>query len=189
MSGEMIWHTWTLHAGILANPAKPPATPSNFAAVVVPIIADKLGASTFILELTYMKIWKIRVGIQLSWDINRSTPVYGPPLAYRQDCKPCLWPSILYQKAAYPMMWMRWQLRSWWWRGVILRSGLLLSNPVKAEQFVNVIWRNWPQHLPIPAQNVYTWQDRWRVVQAQEIFLHNDLGWTVKVIKKPDLEL
>ena len=48
--------TWTLQAGILASPFKPPATPSNLAAVVVPTIADKFGARTFILELTYMKI-------------------------------------------------------------------------------------------------------------------------------------
>lgn len=121
--------------------------------------------------------------------INRSTPVYGPPLACRQDCKPCLWPSILCQKAAYPMMWMRWQLRSWWWQGVILHSGWLLSNPIRSEQSVDIIWRNWPQHLPIPAQNVYTWRDRWQVVQVQEIFVHNDLGWTAKVIRKLDLEL
>jgi hypothetical protein len=40
----------------LAKPLRPPATPSNFAAVVVPTMADRLGASTFILELTYMKI-------------------------------------------------------------------------------------------------------------------------------------
>jgi hypothetical protein len=48
--------TWTLQAGILASPPKPPATPSNLAAVVVPTIADKFGARTFILELTYIKI-------------------------------------------------------------------------------------------------------------------------------------
>jgi len=48
--------TWTLQAGILASPFKPPATPSSFAAVVVPTIADRFGARTFILELTYMKI-------------------------------------------------------------------------------------------------------------------------------------
>ena len=35
---------------------RPPATPNNFAAVVVPTMADKLGASTFIRELTYMNI-------------------------------------------------------------------------------------------------------------------------------------
>jgi hypothetical protein len=48
--------TWTLQEGILASPFRPPATPSNLAAVVVPTIADRLGARTFILELTYMKI-------------------------------------------------------------------------------------------------------------------------------------
>lgn len=54
--GEGGTHTWTLHDGILARPLSPPATPSNLAAVVVPTIADRLGASTFILELTYMNI-------------------------------------------------------------------------------------------------------------------------------------
>ncbi len=48
--------TWTLQAGILASPLKPPATPSSLAAVVAPTIADKFGARTFIRELTYMKI-------------------------------------------------------------------------------------------------------------------------------------
>ena len=55
--------TWTLHEGILASPFKPPATPSNLAAVVVPTIADKFGARTFILELTYMKICYNRVSL------------------------------------------------------------------------------------------------------------------------------
>ena len=48
--------TWTLQAGIFARPVKPPATPSSFAAVVVPTIADRFGARTFIRELTYMNI-------------------------------------------------------------------------------------------------------------------------------------
>ena len=48
--------TWTLHEGILASGPRPPATPRSFAAVVVPTIADRLGARTFILELTYMNI-------------------------------------------------------------------------------------------------------------------------------------
>lgn len=49
-------HTWTLHEGILARGPRPPATPSSFAAVVVPTMAERFGARTFILELTYMKI-------------------------------------------------------------------------------------------------------------------------------------
>ena len=54
---EQVWElTWTLQAGILASALRPPATPSNLAAVVVPTIADKFGARTFIRELTYMKI-------------------------------------------------------------------------------------------------------------------------------------
>jgi hypothetical protein len=57
ISRERNWDlTWTLQAGILASALKPPATPSNLAAVVVPTIADKFGARTFIRELTYMKI-------------------------------------------------------------------------------------------------------------------------------------
>ena len=40
----------------MAKPLRPPATPSNFAAVVVPTIADRFGAKIFIRELTYMKI-------------------------------------------------------------------------------------------------------------------------------------
>jgi len=37
---------------------RPPATPNSLAAVVVPTMADKLGASTFIRELTYMNIFR-----------------------------------------------------------------------------------------------------------------------------------
>lgn len=48
--------------------------------------------------------------------------------------------------------------------------------------------RNWPQRQPTPVQNVCTWQDRWQVVRVQEIFVHNDLEWTEKVIRKFDLD-
>ena len=48
----------------MAMPDKPPATPSNFAAVVVPTMADRLGARIFIRELTYWKICGIGVNGQ-----------------------------------------------------------------------------------------------------------------------------
>lgn len=50
--------TWTLQEGIFASAARPPATPRSLAAVVVPTIADRFGARTFIRELTYMNICK-----------------------------------------------------------------------------------------------------------------------------------
>lgn len=44
--------TKTLSAGVLASVARPPATPSSFAAMFVLMIADKLGARTFIRDST-----------------------------------------------------------------------------------------------------------------------------------------
>ena len=41
----------------MAKALSPPATPSNLAATVVPIMTERFGASMFILELTYEKIW------------------------------------------------------------------------------------------------------------------------------------
>lgn len=44
--------TKILSAGVLANVARPPATPKSLAAMFVLMIADKFGASTFILDST-----------------------------------------------------------------------------------------------------------------------------------------
>lgn len=48
--------TCTLHAGILLNPVRPPATPRIFVATLVPTTAERFGAMKDILDSTYCKI-------------------------------------------------------------------------------------------------------------------------------------
>jgi len=80
--------TCTLQDGILARLASPPATPSNLAAVVVPTIADRLGARTFIRELTYMKICSGFVSNQLLEEMKKMyTLSFELPLIYLRGHK------------------------------------------------------------------------------------------------------